>query len=277
MTDSLPNINSSKWATDLMTYCNEFNIPIAFLAEIMQDAKVNPMIRGKGFEYSALDSLRKSLSNKIWQVTKPSMNASAMFHDVDILVKHLGSQVDISVECKLSGKGSFKQHRDGRVLASVKCMRSRTLGVELINQRAPQMGVSVPHLTAHKDSYLSSDFDIVISSLGNAFYETDEVTGSYVWKPKIEDREILQKILGPDISDQKRGAFEYFVVAKASDLAPKAGFKNCPRNACKKKSTCEFIPNYPVVEFDLSTGNPKAPWHKFNKIEQILNEFLSKK
>jgi hypothetical protein len=51
-------------------------------------------------------------------------------------------------------------------------MRSRTLGVELINQRAPQMGVSVPHLTAHKDSYLSSDFDIVISSLGNAFYET---------------------------------------------------------------------------------------------------------
>ena len=56
------------------------------------------MIRGKGFEFSTLIAFQNILNSEIWEVSKPNMNAQAMQHDVDILVKHIPSAKTISVD-----------------------------------------------------------------------------------------------------------------------------------------------------------------------------------
>jgi hypothetical protein len=270
-------MNQSSWYEALVQYCLDFNIPIENLAEIMRDPKVNPMIRGKGFEYSTLQIFKKVLDPQIWEVSKPSMNAQAMDHDVDILVRHIPTNKNISVECKLSKKGSFKISRSGEITSAVKCMRSRTLGIEVIKDRAPLMGVTVSQLNGHKDNYLTTDFDVVVSSLGNAFYTTDEDTSDYVWTPSEDHLEAIKNILKNPDGDLKKSAFEYILIAKASDLAPKAGFYECTRRTCTKKTTCVFIPNYPVVEFDSKSGLPKLPWNPLTNLNSVLLEVLSKK
>jgi hypothetical protein len=98
------NPKNPRWIEALEDYCSEFNIPKEKLAQILQDPKVNPMIRGKGFEYSSLLFLQENLNSDIYEVSKPNMNAQSMQHDVDILVKHKPSGATISIECKLSGK-----------------------------------------------------------------------------------------------------------------------------------------------------------------------------
>jgi hypothetical protein len=267
----------SLWEESIIQYCIDFNIPIDYLTEILRDSKVNPMIRGKGFEFSTLVSFQNILNPEIWSVSKPIMNAQAMQHDIDILVEHIPTGKTISVECKLSKKDSFRISKNGLISSAVKCMRSRTLGQEIIIERAPILGVTVEQLTAHKDNYLTTDFDIVASSFGNAFYTTDEKTGQYVWAPSDAHEPVIRKILKSSQSDLKKTAFDYILLAKAEDLSPEAGFAPCSRKACNHKKTCTFIPNYPVVNFDSFSGEPKKPWNSLNALEGILLEVLRKK
>jgi hypothetical protein len=268
---------NSTWQNALIKYCIDFNIPINYLSDILRDSKVNPMIRGKGFEFSTLMAFQNILRKEIWEVSKPNMNAQAMQHDVDILIKHIPSGKTISVECKLSKKGSFRISKTGEISAAVKCMRSRTLGQEIISDRAPLMGVTVEHLNSHKDNYLSTDFDVVVSSFGNAFYTTDEESGEYVWKPTTSHQEVIEKILQNPNVDLKKAAFDYILVAKAADLSPAAGFAPCARKTCKHRDSCVFIPNYPVVKFDSTSGVPIEPWNSLEALEAVLLEVLSKK
>jgi hypothetical protein len=106
----------SVWQNELIKYCVDFNIPIDYLSDILRDSKVNPMIRGKGFEFSTLMAFENILNPSVWAVSKPNMNAQAMQHDVDILVKHIPSGKTISVECKLSKKDSFRISKTGEIL-----------------------------------------------------------------------------------------------------------------------------------------------------------------
>lgn len=267
----------SSWEEDLIKYCRDFNIPIDYLSDILRDSKVNPMIRGKGFEFSTLMAFQNILRSDIWEVSKPNMNAQAMQHDVDILVKHISSGKTISVECKLSKKNSFRISKTGEITAAVKCMRSRTLGQEIIEDRAPIMGVTVEQLNAHKDNYLTTDFDVVASSFGNAFYTTDKESGDYIWTPASSHKEVIEKILQNPKVDLKKAAFDYILVAKASDLSPSSGFYPCARKTCKHRDSCVFIPNYPVVKFHGSSGAPIKPWNSLRTLEDILLEVLSKK
>ena len=48
--------------TDILKYCKEFNVPLEYLFEILQDQKVTPMIRGKAMEYNAYLMLKNYLS-----------------------------------------------------------------------------------------------------------------------------------------------------------------------------------------------------------------------
>ena len=267
----------STWQDALIKYCVDFNIPIDYLSDILRDSKVNPMIRGKGFEFSTLMAFQKILIPEVWEVGKPNMNAQAMQHDVDILVKHIPSGKTISVECKLSKKDSFRISKTGEISAAVKCMRSRTLGQEIIAERAPIMGVTVEQLNAHKDNYLTTDFDVVVSSFGNAFYTTDKENGEYIWTPSSSHREVIEKILQTPNADLKKSAFDYILVAKAADLSPASGFYPCARKTCKHQDSCAFIPNYPVVKFDSRSGAPNKPWNSLKALEDVLLEVLSKK
>jgi hypothetical protein len=235
------------------------------------------MIRGKGFEFSTLLAFQNILNPDIWEVSKPNMNAQAMQHDVDILVRHIPSGKTLSVECKLSKKDSFRISKTGEISAAVKCMRSRTLGQEIIVDRAPIMGVTVEQLNAHKDNYQTTDFDIVASSFGNAFYTTDKATGEYIWTPSTSHQKVIEKILKSPNTDLKKSAFDYILVAKAADLSPASGFYPCARKACKHKKSCTFIPNYPVVKFDSSTGTPTKPWNSLKALESVLLDVLRKK
>lgn len=265
------------WVKSLEDYCKEFNIPKERLADILQDPKVNPMIRGKGFEYSSLTFLQNNLDPDFYEVSKPNINAQSMKHDVDILIKHKPSNKTISIECKLSGKGSFKQSKLGKFSSTVKCMRSRTLGEELIKQRAPQIGVSIPQLRAHKDSYLYSDFDLVFSSFANSFYTTHIDSGEYIWNPSEYQIAFLKKLLNANESKLQAATFEFILIAKASDIAPIGGYCECKRRDCKSRKTCPFIPNYPVVDFDSITNLPLKPWHPISEVNELLEQVLSKK
>ena len=268
---------NSLWQDELIKYCVDFNIPIDYLSDILRDSKVNPMIRGKGFEFSTLMAFQNILEPEVWEVSKPNMNAQAMQHDVDILVKHIPTGKTIAIECKLSKKDSFRISKSGEISAAVKCMRSRTLGQEIIADRAPIMGVTVEQLNAHKDNYLTTDFDVVASSFGNAFYTTDKKTGEYIWAPATTHQKVIEMILQNSNADLKKSAFDYILVAKAADLSPAAGFSPCARKTCKHKDSCVFIPNYPTVGFDRSTGAPLKPWNSLKALESVLIEVLSNK
>lgn len=45
---------SNDWQQKIEEYCEKYNIPISYLAETLLEPKVVPMIRGKGFEFSAM-------------------------------------------------------------------------------------------------------------------------------------------------------------------------------------------------------------------------------
>lgn len=263
-----------KWSMAVQQYCEEFNIPKEHLSEILRDSKVNPMIRGKGFEYSARDYISGLLNEDEWEVSKPKMNAQANIHDVDILVTSKIHKVEFSIECKLSKKGSFKVSKSGDVSASVKCMRSRTLGAKQVQSRAPQLGISSKQLSVHNDNYWDDEFQIVLSSLGNAFYQTNPKTGEYVFSPDTSKLSVIQTVLNSKKSNIQFSAFNYFFVARAQDLTPLRRGTKCIRQKCKNKAKCRFIPNYPQVHFDSGTGNIKDPWLPASQLENILLRIL---
>jgi hypothetical protein len=137
--------------------------------------------------------------------------------------------------------------------------------------------VTVEQLSAHKDNYLTTDFDVVASSFGNAFYTTDKENGEYIWTPSSSHKKVIEKILQNPIADLKKAAFDYILVAKATDLSPASGFCTCARKTCKLQDSCPFIPNYPSVKFDSSTGEPVKPWNSLRGLEGVLLEVLSRK
>lgn len=268
---------SESWQDKIKAYCDKYNILINYLAETLQEPKVIPMIRGKAFEFSVMVALQEILPENKWDVSKPFMNAQTGFHDIDVNVTHKPTGKSIRIECKLVKKESFRSFSDGHSEIRVKCMRSRTLGTSKVKELAPKLGVERKVLTIHNDQYLPQDFDIVISSIGNAFYRTDKKTGLFEWKPSTTEIEFLKKFNPSSQNNLKDFAFHKMFVAKTKDLAiGHASRVICTRGKCRKKKSCGFIPNYPIIRFDSKLNKPTNGWIPIEDFLNLFESFINK-
>src|SRR3989338_3670182 len=267
---------SKSWKEKVKEYCEKYSIPVLYLAETLYEPKVVPMIRGKAFEFSVMIALQEILSKDEWLVDKPMMNAQIGFHDIDVRVLHKPTNKIVRVECKLAKKGGYRLFADGHSEVRVKCMRSRTLGPAKVRELAPKFGVAERVLAVHNDQYLPADFDIVISSIGNAFYTTDKKTGYFEWKPTQKEEKFLRKIGATKKESFKDFAFRSLYVAKASNLPIGNNGVVCTRAKCKNKKACGFIPNYPIIKFDKKTNQPTNGWVSIEKSLGLFKDFVRK-
>lgn len=263
------------WTDKVKEFCEKYNIPLFYLADTLYEPKVVPMIRGKAFEFSAMIALQQVLSEKEWIVDKTPMNAQIGFHDIDVRVVHKATKKAIRVECKLSKKGGYRQYSDGHSEIRVKCMRSRTLGPSKVRELAPKLGIDQKSLSIHNDQYLPADFDVVITTIGNAFYRTDPKTGKFEWRPTTREEEFLRKISLRGSQNIKDVAFSTLFVARTSDLTISHSSRVvCTRAKCKNKQNCGFIPNYPIISFDSQTNKPNNGWVPLENALSVYESFL---
>jgi hypothetical protein len=266
---------ADSWQQKVEEYCKKYNIPVFYLAETLYEPKVVPMIRGKAFEFSVMMALQKILPSNEWIVDKPMMNAQLGFHDVDVRVQHKKTNKIVRVECKLAKKGGYRFFNDGHSEIRVKCMRSRTLGPSKVKELAPKLKVSEKVLSVHNDQYLPADFDIVITSIGNAFYDTDSKTGFFEWNPTKEGKEFLKKLGAKQENNLRDFAFNTMFVAKTEDLTIGNNGIICTRAQCKNKKHCGFIPNYPIINFDKKSNRPTNGWVGLEFSEKLFKHFLN--
>lgn len=272
---------------DLEEFCNKYNILPESLPEILQDPKVLPMIRGKAFEFSALAKFENFLDPTLWKIVKPKINPQFGSHDQDVVITHLETHTNIRVECKLAAKGKYRkvkteiEDKTQYFEIDVKCMRSRTLGDKRAKQVSAQVNIPVDVIMIHNDQYLPNSFDIVVTTIANAFYKTDEATGNFEWCPQEKAKDFLERISNKNIidlqdeSNLKDVIFDKVYIAKSQDLA--AVFENnikCTRRECKNPYSCGFIPNFPKIVFDLNTGKPLPPWFELEDCLQVLQTFI---
>ena len=266
---------SKDWVDKVKEFCEKYNIPLFYLADTLYEPKVVPMIRGKAFEFSAMTALQHILPEKEWVVDKTPMNAQIGFHDIDVRVVHKATKKAVRVECKLAKKGGYKLYSDGHSEIRVKCMRSRTLGPSKVKELAPKLGVDQKSLSIHNDQYLPADFDVVITSIGNAFYRTDLKTSMFEWKPTMQEQKFLQKINPQGSRNIKDTAFSRLFIARTSDLTISHSSRVvCTRSKCKNKQNCGFIPNYPIIYFNSQTNKPNNGWVAIENSLSIFESFL---
>ncbi|MBF4376845.1 hypothetical protein EA848_22175 [Vibrio anguillarum] len=235
------------------------------------------MIRGKAFEFSAKEALQQVLDSQQYDVSNPKMNAQTGSHDIDVKIADTLNNIDFSIECKLSKKGSFKV--DGEIAsAQVKCMRSRTLGPEEIKRRVGANNELAESLAIHSDQYIASDFDLVITSLGNSLYVTDKQDNTFYYSPKEQQQTYLTHSGVKNQND----CFNQMYVALASDLAisKENGLnQECSRKKCKVNGTsknCGYIPNNPKIAFGRTLDDVKAPWLPIGRVEELLERIRNK-
>lgn len=265
---------SNGWQQKITEYCERYNIPILYLADTLYEPKVTPMIRGKAFEYSAIMILRDVLPKNEWKVYKVSVGEEISFHDTDVRLFHKRTGKAIRIECKLAKKEGYRLRADGHSEIFIKCMRSRTLGIAKVKELAPKLGIGEKALAVHNDQYVPADFDIVVTSIGNAFYRTDDKTGLTEFSPTKLEIRFLQSLKSPSNENLKDFAFRRMYVARSTDLAvrPENGIK-CSRKNCTNKTNCGFIPNYPVIYFDAA-GKPTNGWVPIEESIAVFRRFI---
>lgn len=153
-------------------------------------------------------------------------------------------------------------------------MRSRTLGPAKVKELAPKLGVSEKVLAVHNDQYLPADSDIVISSIGNAFYITDKKTGLFEWKPSKAGADFLEKLGFTGKENLRDFAFKTMFLAKASDLTIGKNGIICTRGLCQNKKACGFIPNYPIITFDRKANKPTNKWVSIREVSGLFEDFI---
>ncbi|MBD0370006.1 MAG: hypothetical protein ICV60_04175 [Pyrinomonadaceae bacterium] len=266
------------WIEEMRRYCRELNIETGDLYSVLTDPKVAPMIRGKAFEFSVSLRLSHILPEDEWQVSKPTLNAQTGSHDVDVKVLHNRTGRVISVECKLASKGGFKISKN-QYIVPVKCMRSRTTKTPAkVAAGARALGVPPEAFLAHSDQYRASHFDVVATSLANAFYETDRETMSYVFQPSAAGVEFLRKLNPPADIDLQTFVYNKVYIARSVDLAvSRDSGVVCIKRACTNKYDCGFIPNYPLINFgeviDAESDAVLAPTNHWIELDDSLPVF----
>lgn len=289
---------ADKWIEQIRKYCQSLNISTDDLYQILTDLKVSPMIRGKAFEFSTYCRLQNILPTEVWSVTKPNMNAQSGLHDIDIMVTHKPTGKKISVECKLAGKGRFKVARiaqagvaeKGDYLIDIKCMRSRTTKTpEKVESIARRLGIASEMVAIHSDQYRPSNFDVVATSIGNAFYQTvedEEGNSVYKFEPTKQGRDFIKRF-NPSSTEEaflQELVYNKVYLAISSNITVSAETKIvCKRRKCTDKQCCGFIPNYPVINFgkvdELPRGAvpyPKNHWVEIDKAQLLFGQFVSR-
>lgn len=269
------NNNDGEWKLKITQYCEQFNIPIGYLSDVLYDPKVTPMIRGKSFEFSAMLALRTVLPQDEWVVSKPILNPQLGFHDMDIMVKHKPTDKTISVECKLSKKEGYRKYTDGHSEISIKCMRSRTLGQEMVKNLSKKWKIPEDILSVHNDQYLPDSFDIVITSIGNAFYRTNPETDIYECKPNASEIEFLNILNLTKNNNLKDFAFNKMYLSTSNSLIASKLGTVCRRRKCIDKNSCPFIPNYPRMLLDASTLKPTNNWYQIEEAATLFKTLLA--
>jgi len=263
------------WENKTKEFCDKYNISVEYLADTLNEPKVIPMIRGKAFEFSVYEKLVDILDPNVWEAQKNVMNAQLGSHDEDVTVLHKASNTAFGGECKLAGKGRFKFDADENAVINIKCMRSRTLGQAMVEKLAPQYGISTESLAIHNDQYLPSDFAFVITSIGNAFYQTDE-NGLMYWHPTESEIEWLKFICDTEDEDLLQDlAFNKIYIISSRDISiHNDGYQNCTRRKCDNKNNCGFIPNYPKLTFEKDSRVPSNGWYELEEAATVLNTLL---
>lgn len=160
-------------------------------------------------------------------------------------------------------------------------MRSRTLGASKVDSLAISRQLNEDgkkQLSTHNDNYLPGDFDLVLTTLANAFYETDG-NGVFIWKPTEDGQKYLESKFGVGLTDKdyQNKAFYDMYFAKSTDLTVRTGNGfECVRRKCTDKDNCGYIPNYPLLTFnheDLNT--PTNKWVHITNIENVLTDFIA--
>lgn len=237
----------------LKAYCYEHGLDFLTLADVLNEPKVVPMVRGIGYEHVVTSYLRKLFENdERFLAGKTIVNSQLTVKGSDSEIYDKEKNSNIRLECKLAANGSFSLSTRDRNYAhcKIKIMRSRTLGDEMIKRVAANGESTVEELTAHKDSYLPTYFDYVITNLRNAFYiTTDEDT--FRFEPSDDQWSFLEKYFNTnnhnEIDDLLK--FTHFYI-KSEDLTPKHNGILCNRRGCPNPSTCNFIPNYPIFRME---------------------------
>lgn len=270
------------WIKPLLKFCEEYNIPVEYIVDTLCDPKVVPMIRGKAFEFSVSTILSQILNKDDWKVDKPVVNSQVGLHDTDVRVTYLKTGKVITVECKLAKNRSYrripKYKKAGTYLnqIAVKCMRSRTLGTDMVEKLAPILGVSEKALMVHNDQYLPSNFDVVVTSIGNAFYKTNPETKQFEWNPTIEGAEFLKSINDTEMN-LKNFAFSRMYIARSYDLV--VGNNTgvvCTRRKCTNPTGCGFLPNYPLIWFEDGNNIPLSRWIPIEDAETLFYALVSR-
>ena len=257
-------IENTKKPDKLRDFCQRYDLEIDYLADILNDPKVIPMIRGKSFEFTVKEYLSTILPPK-YKIINPRLNAQTGLHDIDVASINNTNFKQYSIECKLASKGSFRLNKKGNPYLKVKCMRSRTLGDEAALLRSKVKSIPFELLKVHNDQYTAKDFDFVVTSIANAFYQTDD-KGLFYWFPN-EAETLFLKQIGIESKEQ---AFQTIYVAKSQSLAANEMNQiKCTRKKCQENN-CNFIPNYPIIYFDRDSGQVLPPWFSLNKIEEFL-------
>lgn len=292
MKDSLSEEN---WVAELREYCRKLNIEIEDLPKILLDPKVTPMIRGKAFEFSLSLRLSRILPSSEWLVSKPKTNAQTGSHDVDVKVFHKPTGKVIRVECKLTDKGGFRVSKTSRfriggtndfkikkgdAIVSVKCMRSRTtLSAQRVKSSAESLGLPESVVSIHSDQYRTRNFEIVATSLANAFYETNKEEMIYEFKPTAAGRKFIERMNPPADTDLQTFVYNKIYLAKTDDLivSERTGIV-CGRKKCLDKTNCEFIPNHPLINFGdenaTTTLLPTDTWIELSRAQELFEGVL---
>ncbi|MDZ7879266.1 MAG: hypothetical protein U5L45_16410 [Saprospiraceae bacterium] len=141
-------------------------------------------------------------------------------------------------------------------------MRSRTLGDSKVKELTPKIGVSEAVLKIHNDQYIPSDFDVVITSIANAFYTTNEETDLFEWQPTAKAIGFLKRLSGMnDLEKLQSFAYDQMYLSSSADLAiTNQNNHKCSRKTCPTPHNCGFIPNYPIITFPKNETAPNRTW-----------------
>ncbi len=255
----------------LKSYCDEHGLDFKTLADVLNEPKVVPMIRGIGYEHVVTSYLSKVFENdERFQPRKTIVNSQMTVKGSDAEVFDKVKGRVIRLECKLAANGSFSLGTRVKRFphCKVKVMRSRTLGDEMIRRVALEGGATIDELSAHKDSYLSDSFDFVITNLRNAFYVTTD-EGLFKFSPTEEQWDFLATFANTtDRSEIDQYLKDTHFYIKASELAPKSSLMSCNRRGCPNPTTCAFIPNYPLFSMERDSA-----WKELKNIREDLVNF----
>lgn len=232
----------------LRLYCMEFRLRPHLLLKTLRHKKVRPMIRGIHQEYHLHDLLTRFGLELADKSDNDDDDMTLLLHSEEPRM-YEANQKPARTESKLA-KLWGRKHTATATIIPVKCMRSRTVGQKVAEQRSIELGIPADLILKHGDQYRATDFEGVITLLSNAF---DGL--------KLEDRDYeFFSDLGVqsyyDLDEMPFFALAYKLVSTKENPV-------CRRRGCTKD--CHFVPNYPEIIFPRGSDKPLPPWKKVIK------------